>query len=273
MSSKSPNVAGTFYPKNPKILSKMIDDFLESAKKDSVKIPGKIRGIIVPHAGYIYSGAVAAYGFLALQKEVEKHFSEKNRIVLLAPSHFFPFSGGMAADFDAFETPLGKIPAHNILDDLSEKSHSIKLGNDAYEEEHALEVEIPFLQKICANTSAQILPVLLGDAHPEDIALDLEHFTNGENTYFVVSSDLSHYHPEHIAREKDLAFCEAAQNGDFETVSCGEACGIIGILSLMDLAQKRNWKTRCLKYENSALTSGDFSRVVGYGAFAFYETA
>ncbi len=272
MEVKDMNVAGTFYPAHPEKLTEQVSAFLKRASKNSSKIDGHVRGIIVPHAGYIYSGQVAAYAFDVLAKEIKgRKAVGKIRIVILSPSHYYPFQGAATADYDGFRTPLGEVSSRSILREKGVVEGEIRNIPELFLKEHSLEVELPFLQTALEGTPFIILPLLIGESDPKVLADAIAPFAEDPDTYFVVSSDLSHFHTDEIARDKDLSLCQTVENLDFEKMGCGEACGKTGIETMMHLAKENGWRIDCLLYENSSATSGDFSKVVGYGAFVVYD--
>lgn len=243
-----PAVAGTFYPDNEMETRKLIAGFLEAA--DSMEIKGKLRGLIVPHAGYVYSGPVAAYAYKLLAgKDIKK-------IILIGPSHYGIFPGLAESGYARWETPLGEIETFSIGLNKLQKAH---------DPEHSLEVQLPFLQSVLKNF--RINPILTGDLSPKEGAkmIDLD-------TFFIVSSDLSHYYPYAQALELDKRTISLIESLDTENfVVSGDACGRMGIAIMMELARKKGWKIKLLKYANSGDTAGPKTEVVGYAAFAVIE--
>lgn len=256
---KSPNVAGTFYPAEPAELQQLVAQFLAGKSKIS---QGKVRIIIVPHAGYCYSGAVAGVAFAALKQTLARNQKSQPKIAVLAPAHFCAVENCVTANFTNFVTPLGAIPAQPFP--------GYPVQNVAFSEEHALEVELPFLQKITLNFT--LYPLLIGGAKYPELTAKLTDFLAEPSTYAVISSDLSHYYPEEVARKMDLNFCAASAQGDLATVQRGEACGKSGILAALLFAQRQNLQVQFLEYTNSAQVTGDAVQVVGYGAFALTES-
>jgi len=259
---RKPAVAGAFYPGDEKVLAQMINGFLNESV--SVKLPGKLKAIVVPHAGYIYSGIVAGAGFKLL-KELDKE--KKWKVLLLGPSHFSFIKGAVSPEVEGWETPLGTVLVKNILDEIK-KSDAIIQQENVFTEEHSLEVEVPFLQMVMKKWI--LYPLCLGDLNPKILAIDLKDFAERDDVVIVVSSDLSHYFPYEDAVAIDENANEyipkIAVNDVKEKV---EACGIKGILTLLHLADVLGWKGHFVDYKNSGDTAGDKSQVVGYGCYAF----
>ena len=266
----APVVAGKFYPAQKEVLRTQIGNFLRSANPSPIE--EHIFGIIAPHAGYEYSGPVAAYAYKLLEN---KHYST---VVVLAPSHHVAIEGIALTTKDFYETPLGKIPiAKDIVQKLL-KEHPAWATEDPrpYNVEHSLEVEIPFLQTVLGDF--KLLPIIVGVYQPqilEQLAKALNDLLPGDDVLFVASTDLSHYHPydEAVAKDKktlkmiekmDIAgFVSAVEKDE------AELCGSAPVTVLMELAKLRGWKPKQIHYANSGDATGDKSRVVGYGAIAF----
>ncbi len=252
-------VAGSFYPCDATELRELADDFLERPR--SVAVEGRLRGLVVPHAGYAYSGGVAGAGFKLLAKDA----SRVKRALLLGPSHYAAFDGVCECGFDFWETPLGTVPVAR----LGVKSGLVSVIPQAHLPEHCLEVQLPFLQRVLKKF--EITPLLCGDVDAGELAKVLEKEANGE-TVFIASSDLSHYLPYEDAVRRDALANESVPALDiakFEKL--GDACGKTPILVLMHLAQKMGWKGVFVGYKNSGDTAGGKARVVGYGCYAFVD--
>jgi hypothetical protein len=243
---RPPAVAGSFYPASPEKLKSQLADFFSTAKK---LIPANkiLKALIVPHAGYVYSGQTAAWGYAQLPKTLDKpHF------VLLGPSHHAGFDGLAASSHLQWQTPLGlvnQIPAQPVND-------------SAHLPEHCLEVQLPFLQYLYPDFS---ITCLLTNWLPQ--------FTiNLSQSILIVSSDLSHYLPGPEAKKQDRQTIDAILNLDLKYFSLSDnlACGSGPIVLLIGLARRHNWQARLINYSTSADASGDTSAVVGYAAIAFY---
>lgn len=257
---RPPAVAGTFYPDNAAILRRDVLTMLEAAHPE----PMTPKAIIAPHAGYMYSGPIAAQAY-ALLAPLRGTIS---RVVLLGPVHRVWVPGLALPGFEAFETPLGVVE----LDAEAIRSLAglpqIEVRFEAHALEHSLEVHLPFLQTVLGQF--KLVPLAVGGATPEQVAEVLDRLWGGSETLIVVSSDLSHYLPYQQARQVDAGTAEAILNLRSDLV--GErACGAHPINGLL-LAAKRRWLTpHLLDLRNSGDTAGDKSRVVGYGAFAFTQ--
>ena len=253
---RKPAVAGSFYPEDPKELRKMIEGFMAMAKE--ISLDGKLKAIVVPHAGYVYSGPVAAYGYKALSK------CKFEKAVILGPSHYASFPGACESGFDLWETPLGRLKAKSASDGI------ISVFPPAHEPEHCLEVQLPFLQVIFGD-KLEIWPLLCGDVDPKKLA-DRIVGEIDPDTVIIASSDLSHYLPYDEALKVDEhanMYVPKIDIGGFEQE--GDACGKTAILTLMHIAKKKKWKGIMLDYRNSGDTAGPKDSVVGYGCYAFYK--
>jgi len=260
-------VAGTFYPAEPGLLQTEIRAYLKQANLPP--LPGTVRAVIAPHAGYTYSGPVAGHSFRALGTSIPG----KHTIYLLGPAHYVPFSGIAVGHYQALSTPLGEIPVDlALVEQLLTKNSVFIEYNDAHSPEHSLEVELPFLQNI-NHTQLRIVPLLFGQTSPEDAARALTpHIANDPDCRIVVSSDFSHFHTYAHASRLDTALLDAIVRQDMPSVARGEACGRIPILTLMLIADHLGWQPHLLDYKNSGDTAGDRQRVVGYGAVAYTES-
>jgi len=257
-----PIVAGTFYPANPQELEKMVRGFLHQATVEKFSIQPK--ALIVPHAGYVYSGPVAAYGFKALENQNYK------KIILLGPSHHFSFQGLTSSPSGYWETPLGKIEClgkENFKE--LKKTKEIIESSEIHEPEHCLEVEIPFLQTVLKEF--KIVSFLTGELNIKTIAKVLEHLVD-EGTLILVSSDLSHYYSYEEAQKLDTVTIDAILDNDSKRLEeYGEACGKTGIDILLEIAKNKHWQPKLLKASNSGDTAGDKSQVVGYASIVFFD--
>jgi len=275
---RQPVVSGTFYPRNQRELENLIGEFLGSVEK--AHLQGEIYGLIVPHAGYVYSGQVAAHAYRQLQ---EGHY---DTVVLMGPSHRGGFAGVSAADYSAYRTPLGEVKIDRALvSSLIKSKEYIGFHPEAHRTEHSLEVQLPFLQTVL--TDFRIVPLLFGgqslsrDRQPEmcrDVADTLLDLTRGRSVLFIASTDLSHYHPYDQAVIKDHdtirgiltlraePFMREVQRGRFEL------CGAAAVATLLHIAETRgSSEARLLHYANSGDVPliGDRSMVVGYTAVLF----
>ncbi len=270
---KRPNVSGQFYTAEPQELSAQIAEFLRRA--DVAPAEWHIDIVIAPHAGYIYSGAVAAYGFKAASRNKYK------TIVILAPSHYSGFDGISIGLQDGFQTPLGVVEVdRTFAQQLIDKDEKFYFKPDPFDREHALEVEIPFLQKTFADF--KIVPVIMGQpgfALLEKFAAGLKEVVGDrKDVLVVVSTDLSHYHPDTKARVMDAAAIEAIISLDARAVwegcqsrSVMEMCGFVPTTAALLYARQRGLtQARTLRYANSGDVTGDRDGVVGYASVIIY---
>ncbi|MBZ0105034.1 MAG: AmmeMemoRadiSam system protein B [Sulfuricella denitrificans] len=256
-------VAGAFYPGEAGVLKHDIQVML-AAIAVSTKVTAPPKALIVPHAGYIYSGPIAASAYarlIPLRQQIR-------RVVLLGPVHRVPVRGLALPGADSFETPLGIIPldqhAMAQIAGLPQVEESIP----AHAWEHSLEVQLPFLQTVLDDFS--LVPLAVGDATPQEVAEVLERLWGGPETLIVISSDLSHFLPYDVAKRVDHETAQTILNLA-APVSHEQACGGTPVNGLMLAAQRHHLKPHLLDLRNSGDTAGDRSRVVGYGAFAFEE--
>ena len=258
-------VAGSFYPASPERLRRTVEALLAQAHPHAFR--GKLRGLIVPHAGYIYSGPVAATGYKTVQSF--EFDSSQFGILLLGPAHYVYFVGAATLDVDAWQTPLGLVKSSKELIVQALKRGDLLDNPDAHAPEHSLEVQLPFLQVVLPNCT--IFPVLTGECDYRELARVLSSYL-GELDLVIVSSDLSHYYPYDEAIQRDAIAHRAIEGLDTRLMEDRvEACGKTAILTLMQIARERGWNAKLLDYRNSGDTSGDKFRVVGYGCYAFFE--
>jgi MEMO1 family protein len=253
-------VAGLFYPGDPQALSDQLDTLLLGAHP----FERRPKALIVPHAGYVYSGPVAAQAYGSLGDAA----GALSRVVLLGPSHREWFRGLALPEARAFATPLGVVPvdteAANKLRELS----AVVVSDVPHMHEHSLEVQLPFLQRVAPD--AKIVPVLAGEADPAEVAEVIESLWGGSETLIICSSDLSHYHAYRTAQALDEATAQAILEGR-EDLTGEQACGYKVVNGLTRVMRERGLRAELLDLRNSGDTAGDRSRVVGYGAFGFYD--
>ena len=256
-------VAGMFYPRDAVKLSREIQVMLNGAANLKAP-PGVIKALIVPHAGYIYSGPVAASAFAQLSSLRDT----LRRVVLLGPTHRVFVSGLALPGVQVFETPLGRIPVDQDAVHFLKPLRQVSTSPSAHELEHSLEVQLPFLQQ--ALSDFQLVPLAVGDATPQDVAEVIEALWGGPETLIVVSSDLSHYHPYDLAQKIDRRTCASITELQ-QLDSHEQACGATPVNGLLLAARHHRLSPHLLDMRNSGDTAGDRDRVVGYGAFAFTE--
>lgn len=259
---RPPAVAGTFYPERAAALAAAVDRLLAEAPTDAEAPPPK--AVIAPHAGYVYSGpiAAAAYARLAPLRD------QVRRVVLLGPAHRVPFAGLALPGAAAYRTPLGDVPVDADAVALIRDLPQVKTLPAAHAGEHSLEVHVPFLQRVLGGFA--LVPLVVGDASAAEVAEVLDALWGGPETLIVVSSDLSHYEPYAAARAHDHKTAEAIERLDARDLGGDDACGYVPISGLLRAARARGLACARLDLRNSGDTAGEARRgVVGYGAWAF----
>jgi MEMO1 family protein len=254
-------VAGSFYPRDPGRLRAQIDELLAGMPRGR----GAPKALIAPHAGYVYSGAVAAAAFATLKTRIETI----ERVVVIGPAHYVRLRGIAVPTAGAFETPLGRVPLDQEALAAIADLPFVSEADAPHAPEHALEVELPFLQLILPSFA--LVPLVVGEATPEEVAEVLARLWGGPETLLVVSSDLSHYHRYAEAQRLDLETAAAIEHGDWAALSPARACGFLPVAGLLVEAGRRGIGARRLVLCNSGDTAGDRDRVVGYGAWTLME--
>jgi MEMO1 family protein len=257
---RQPAVAGSFYPASPATLDATVERLLADAKVDAtVPLP---KAIVVPHAGYVYSGSVAARAFALLAP----HAATVRRVVLVGPAHRVHLEGLASPGASTLRTPLGDV----AVDTAALDATNVAVDAEAHRREHSLEVELPFLQKVAPR--AKVVPLVVGHAHADDVGRLLDALWGGSETVIVVSSDLSHYLPYDVGRELD-AQTAARIVTLAQPLRGDEACGAAGVNGLLWVARRRGLRGELVDLRSSGDTAGPRDEVVGYGAFAFYEAS
>src|SRR5262249_51609291 len=224
------------------------------------------KALIAPHAGYVYSGRVAAEAFATLRASAQSIA----RVVLIGPAHFVPVRGIAAPTVDAFETPLGCMPVdREALAAIADLPFVIA-ADAPHAPEHSLEVELPFLQTLLPNFA--VVPLVIGDAAPQDVAEALRRLWGGPETLIVVSSDLSHYHDYDTARRLDAATAAAIERGEWQSLGPNQACGFLAVAGLLVEAGCRPPPPRRRSLCHPRGTPGSPEPVVGYGAWVVEQT-
>ena len=259
-----PQVAGTFYPGDAIALDAMLDDCFADARPAEVGTP---KVLVVPHAGYVYSGAVAASAYRLLERRAD-HIS---RVVLVGPAHRYPVHGIASTSAERWHTPLGDVPVDLEAVSALARMPELSINDSAFRGEHSLEVQLPFLQETLGDFS--LVPLLAGDIRPERLADALSCVWGGAETLIVVSSDLSHFHDYDTAKRLDGATVEKIETLAGIDLDGGEACGCRGISAALIEARRRDLRVTALDVRNSGDTAGDRNRVVGYAAFAMEDAA
>lgn len=261
-SVRPPAVAGYFYPKDPAQLKSVVEELIAAAAVP--EIPTAAHAYIVPHAGYPYSGPIAAvvYAAIAAQRSVIR------RVVVVGPSHRAYVRGVALPRSNAFATPLGVIPIDRAACRMLSERGDVIVDDAPHASEHSLEVQLPFLQTVLDEF--ELVPLLGGDASADHVGSLLEQFWGDETTLVLASSDLSHYHAYDVAQRLD-ATTSAAILRRAEDLQGDQACGAVAINGLMNVARTFGCKVSELVRLNSGDTAGDRARVVGYGAFAVHD--
>jgi hypothetical protein len=261
---RSPAVADLFYPGTPPELRATLGRLL--ARADAPAAPAPVKALIVPHAGYVYSGALAARAYARLAARA----GAIERVVLLGPCHRVWVEGLALPEAEGFETPLGVVPVDETLRARVATLPGVTTSAAAHREEHSLEVQLPFLQRVLGAFT--VLPLVVGGAGPQTVAAVLEAVWGGPETLIVISSDLSHFHEEAVARRLDARTAERIERLD--TALTGEdACGAAPVNGLLALAGRRGLAVHRVGLADSTDGGGPASRVVGYGAWLLTEPA
>lgn len=259
---RMPAVAGMFYPADRDELQTLVHRLLDAVPPEPGTAPPK--AIIAPHAGYPYSGPVAASAYARLRPLAQT----VTRVVLLGPSHRVGFYGLAASSAEAFHTPLGDVPIDKAGVAEACRLPQVQVLDQAHQMEHSLEVHLPFLQEVLGAFS--LVPLVVGDAGPQDVGEVLELLWGGPETLIVISSDLSHYHDYESARRLDRATTEAIEALRPEGVDPDGACGRNPINGLLYVARRHGLQVRTLDLRSSGDTAGPRDAVVGYGAYTFH---
>jgi len=259
---RPPAVAGLFYPKDAEGLRRMLRALLgtPSAPPSAERPP---KALVVPHAGYAYSGAVAATAY----RRLERAAGSIRHVVLLGPCHRVPIRGLAMPSSDFFATPCGEVPIDDVGRQSLRECGLAGVSDAAHASEHSLEVQLPFLQTVLTEFDA--LPIAVGDVPAGLVARALETVWGGDDTLVVVSSDLSHYHTHGEAEQLDGLTTRAILERRSD-LSDEQACGAAGINGLLEVARRKGLRVELLDQRTSADTAGDRSRVVGYGSYALY---
>jgi len=254
---RPPAFAGTFYPADEEELKKLVKKYVSNVPK--INLTGKVKALISPHAGYIYSGPIASYGYSLLSKQ-----SFKN-VILLGPSHQMTFQNIALNNFSFWRTPLDIIPLSPVSKELQTESF-FQLLNEVHAFEHSIEVQLPFLQTVLDKF--EVTPLATGRImnHKEIAKTLIKHID--ETTLIIASSDLSHYLPYKKAQTEDKKTTEMILELN-SNISHEQACGADGINILIEIAKQLKWKPKLLDYRNSGDTAGDKTKVVGYTSIIF----
>lgn len=258
---RPPAVAGSFYPATAHELRYAVKALLQAARPDFSEVP---KALIVPHAGYVYSGPIAATAY----KLLERGHGAIRRVVLLGPSHRVPFRGLAFSSADFFRTPLGDIALDTAAPARVADLPQVCVLDAAHAQEHSLEVHLPFLQETLGDFI--LIPIVVGDAGPREVAAVLARLANDATTLIVVSSDLSHYLEYDAARTLDATTAAMIEQGAVTPLDPKDACGAHPVNGLLAYAAATGLAITRLDLRNSGDTAGTKDRVVGYGAWALW---
>ena len=261
---RPPAVAGLFYPARAEELAGMIRSMLDAVDSPEGAPPPK--AIVAPHAGYVYSGPIAA----SVYARVRALRNSVQRVVLLGPAHRIPVRGLALSSADSFATPLGEVPVDRGACDELAALPQVHVFDPTHENEHGLEVHLPFLQETLGEFS--LVPLVVGEASPREVAEVLDALWGGRETLLVISSDLSHYLDYSTASGRDRATCRAIERLETESIGPYDACGHAPLCGLLLAAKEHGLRPETLDLRNSGDTAGDRNSVVGYGAWAFVRS-
>lgn len=254
------SAAGKFYTSNKDELIKQLNDF-ERHNVEDYKY--KTRLIIVPHAGYFYSGQMASQGFQYLDKSVKNVF-------IIAPPHYVPVKNVALSVFEKWSTPLGEIEINQVANDILLRNFGCEFEDDAFVDEHSIEVQVPFIQHFLPGI--KIIPILAGHNH-EKVTKIMNYFWQDPENAFVISSDLSHFYPTGEAKKIDEKTAEMIETNDAENFHHEQACGAVGVTAAVNFAKNKGFSLIRVGMINSGDVTGDNSRVVGYGSWLLYDGA
>jgi MEMO1 family protein len=257
--TRPPAVAGSFYPADPVALRRAVSGHLDEAAPPPDA--GSPKALIAPHAGYVYSGPIAATAYRTLTASR----ATVRRVLLAGPAHFVPLRGVAVTSADAFATPLGSVTVDEEARARALGVDGTDVDDDAHADEHSLEVHLPFVTEVLGPVP--VLPLLVGRDGPAVLADVLDALWGGDETRVVVSTDLSHYYDDATAKAIDRETADAIV-ARCETLHPERACGAGAVLGLLEAARRHDLTVRLLDLRTSADTAGDPHRVVGYGAFA-----
>jgi MEMO1 family protein len=255
---RTPAVAGLFYPDDPSELATTVDALLAAAPRSSNPVPA---AIVVPHAGYVFSGPIAATAFATLLPVCDRI----SRVALFGPAHRAPIEGLALPTVDAFRTPLGDVAIDVDGRRRALELPGVALDDSAHDGEHSLEVQLPFLQRLLGDFT--LVPFAVGQCAPATVARVIDALWGGPETIVVISSDLSHYEDYASAARHDRATAEAVLAQRADEIGPYDACGVYPLRGLLEVSRARELTPLLLDLRSSGDTAGPHDRVVGYGAF------
>lgn len=261
---RPPAVAGRFYPARASELRRLVDGQISQAREDIMSVPGVPKAMLVPHAGYVYSGQTAARAYALL----EAMSSAIRRVVVVGPAHYVPLDGMAVPTAHAFATPLGKVTLDRDALDEVRQLPAVHDSNEVHAPEHSLEVQLPFLQRVLGGFT--LVPVAVGRVTPDEVAAVLNAVWAGSETLILISTDLSHYLPydDAEATDSDTLARILSLSGPLPE---RRACGSGGLDGMLQVAADRRLLPMLLDRRNSGDSVGDKQRVVGYASVSFSE--
>lgn len=262
-SIRRPAVAGRFFPAVRSELTAIVQSCLQEASPP--ERTGAPKAIIAPHAGFAFSGPVAGSAFAPLTEAA----NEIGRVVLIGPSHHVAFDGVATSGFGNFETPLGVVSVDAGAIRQALKFDFVKEFEPAHQREHSLETHLPFLQSVLGEF--QVVPLVTGRIDRETLARLFDALWGGEETIISVSSDLSHFFDYETARSLDRETSTRIAQFEADQITPDDACGAVSIRGFLEAGRRREMRSEIIDLRNSGDTAGDRSRVVGYGAYGFWE--
>ena len=264
-------VAGYFYPRDAEELTAVVDSLLETARLRATEVtvapaPDAPVGLVAPHAGYIYSGPVAASAYDCLRDRPVR------RVAVLGPAHYVPLTGIAVPAATAFATPIGEVPVEvHTCAALAQRHECVTVDDHPHRREHSIEVQLPFLQRVLADAWTAV-PLVVGATAPEQVADVLDTLCVDGDLLPVVSTDLSHYLDQPTAERRDRHTAQAVVDRDAAAIGSYDACGVFALRGLLCWARRHELDVRMLHLATSADTAGEPERVVGYGAFALLSS-
>lgn len=255
---RSTAAAGKFYTDDKDELINQLNSFEKYNSKD---YNYKTRAIIVPHAGYDYSGQLASEGFYYLDKSVKNIF-------IIGPPHYVAVKNAALSHFEKWSTPLGEIEVNQEINDELVKKFSCEFEDDAFKQEHSVEVQVPFIQKLIPDV--KIVPILAG-RNIQKITDIIDYYWHDSQNAFVISSDLSHFHDSKLAKKIDSVTAQMIETKEINDFNTEQACGAVGVCALTNFAKSKGYSLIRVGMVNSGDITGDDSRVVGYGSWMLYQ--
>jgi len=263
---RKPVYAGSFYPEDAETLRFAVSQYIDAAEINCDRC--KLKAIISPHAGYIYSGYTAGYSYKAVKK-FAKGLGGTVKIFLLGPCHKTLVQGLVVSCADTWHMPFGAVKVSDVAKELVKNEDLCSDSDQAHLQEHSLEVQLPFLSVSLVGHEYEIIPILCSELDYKAAAKLISKYLD-DNSLIVVSTDLSHYQSSEVANERDKKTIDAISNLDTEALMRnGDACGKTPVSILIELAKMNKWKVNLANYSNSGDTAGDKSAVVGYVSMYF----